>query len=973
MLRYRDRAIRYVLLTCLLLALPAAAAAETFEYDAAGRLSRILAEDGSVTHYSYDAVGNLVSVSAVAASFPPVVREVAPSQVRAGTSERIGLQGENLADVVLLAPDPAFALSDLATTAESLSFTLDTAQEAPLGDQVFRVQNADGEASFTLSVLPPLPVLGVMPVPLALPEDGSLRQILVTLSRADPMDRVVSLAIADPTIVELQTSSVTIPAGETEVPAALRGLTGGVTNLTLTSDGLATAVYSVYVTAEYGSINSTYATRLGVQVGDSDGGPGTDPGQAARSAWADPLGLAIGSFISGVDPWALRVGDVAVPLTVRGVGLQAVDLVTVEPAEGVTLSDLDVLADGSEVMFSVSVDANAARGPRRVLLGGADQPYAPMQPGADLLEIVAPLPTIDSLAPNHALRGTTAASLHIRGRHLEQALSVRFEPPDGIVVGTDLQSAADGRSLTLRYSVAPDAPLGERLLRVITPAGASSRVLGPHNRFEVVDQVLGVVEPMVSSRLGVQIGSTPQEPPGEGQILTPPLGLALGAVVSARAPAIGAIGTSLELELKGTGLQNATQLLVEPAEGIGVDAILADPLGEFVLAQLQIAADAPETVRRLRLLGADAEIPFADPAASAFLVTAPVPLLNAVSPNTLQIGAGAQTLTLYGANLERATRVDALLAQGLLIGEPSVGDLGDRLTVTIEAQADAAPGERVLIVTTPAGVTPTEPNAANRLILYQEALAVTTPLVAPVLGIEIAGAPGGSDLPVDPLAAPLVGIQVGEAAQPQAPPALVAAPLVGLVLGPFATRIQAPPLLLGDTYSLQVYGQALEGVDGAGVYPGWDLAVGTPFVGPDGTSLALSLTIPPDAALEPRSLRLFAGPDPIPFADPRAAVLGFAVGVPEIDSIQPIVAQPGDLVELVVRGHHLDGALSVLAEPANGLQFDAQHSVDPAGTELRIRLYVTPDAAVGPRTIRVQTRGGTSTSVASPANSFTVY
>lgn len=210
-----------------------------------------------------------------------------------------------------------------------------------------------------------------------------------------------------------------------------------------------------------------------------------------------------------------------------------------------------------------------------------------------------------------------------------------------------------------------------------------------------------------------------------------------------------------------------------------------------------------------------------------------------------------------------------------------------------------------------------------------------TPLVAAVLGIEIADAPGGSDLPVDPLAAPLVGIQVGEAAEPQIPSTLVAAPLVGLVLGPVATHIQAPPLLLGDTYSLQVHGQALEGVDGAGVYPGWDLAVGTPLAGADGTSLALSLTIPPDAALEPRSLRLLAGPDPIPFADPRAAVLVLAAGVPEIDSIQPIVAQ--------------------------------------AVTELRIRLYVTPDAAVGPRTIRVQTQGGTSTSAASPANSFTVY
>lgn len=65
------------------------------------------------------------------------------------------------------------------------------------------------------------------------------------------------------------------------------------------------------------------------------------------------------------------------------------------------------------------------------------------------------------------------------------------------------------------------------------------------------------------------------------------------------------------------------------------------------------------------------------------------------------------------------------------------------------------PGEPVLAVTTPVGTTASEPGVVNTLTLYTDALAASTPLLAPVVGIEV-GAAQGSNPPIDTLTAPLL-------------------------------------------------------------------------------------------------------------------------------------------------------------------------------------------------------------------------
>ncbi len=967
----RVRSVLLLVSWSLFASLPASSFAETYDYDAVGRVSRITASDGTATRYIYDALGNLVSVTVDEANLPPIVTAVAPTKVLSGSTERIEIQGENLAGAAVIAPSTAFAVSGLVSADQSLAFTLETDNAAPLGEQVFRVRNLDGEATFTLNVSLPAPTIGVRPLPLALPEDGSLRRIIVTLSRAETADRTVMLEMADPGIAELQAASVTIPAGETESMVGIRGLSGGVTRLTLTSAGIETATFSVYVTGEYGSINSKYSDLLGIQVGIFDGG---GSGEVTRAGWSDRIGVVLGPMVTGVAPGALSVGAVSQPLTIHGVGLQNAEALGIQPADGVTLADFGVLDDGSAVQVSVSVDPGAVLGPRRLVLSGVDQPYAAAEPGADLLDIVAPTPVIDSLDPNLALRGTTAGTLIVRGRNLAAALAVEFDPSDGIDVGNDRRVSEDGTSLTLSYSIAADALLGDRLVRVATPAGSSTGVVSASNRFQVVDQVVGERSPILAPVLGIQVAGSAVESQGEGHAFAPPLGLVLGSIVSSLSPSTGVVGTLIDLEIAGHGLESTSEVRFEPTDGIAVDALVVDPLGEGVLAQLSIAHDAPETVRQVRVFGSQVEIPFAEPAASRFLVTAPRPLLQAVSPNTLKIGAGVDAFTLYGTNLDRASRVDAQPPEGVVIGVPTVSPDGTRITVSIEAQAGATAGDRVLSVTTPAGTTAATPSVVNTLTLYDEALAMPTPVVAPMVGIEVGEGTGGLARPIDALVAPLVGIEIASEAGPQPSiPALVPAPLLGVTVGPFAAAVNAPPLMLGHTYTLSIEGASLGAVDGVGIFPGFDLAVGTPVPNADGSSLILTLTIPSDAALGPRTLRIVAGSGQVLFADPAAAILELAAGVPEIDSIQPIVGEPGDVVDLVVRGRNLQWAKRVLAEPADGLQFDSQLSANAAGTEVRVRLHLEEDAPLGARTIRVETPGGTSTAAASAANTFTLY
>ncbi len=950
-----------------MLAAPARAAQETHDYDAAGRLRSIQSEAGHTTRFVYDAVGNLLSVSRVQLLFPPEITGVEPGVVRAGEVTRVSVTGRNLAEATVSTPSSEFQAGNRAA-ADSLGFDLDVDPAAPLGEQTFRLVNADGDASFVLTVLPPLPLIRVSPLPLALPNDGSWRRFLVRLSSPDTVDHPIGLSLTDTGVAELEATSVTIPAGETEVQTGIRGLVTGLSTLQLRADGLEPAAFSVYVTAEYGNINSAYADALGVQLGDSAPPPAT-----AYNGWSPGLGVVTGPFIDHLSPPVIATGSTGAVLGIHGVGLDAVQSVSIQPLVGLTLAEFQVNADGTRIDLPLDVAADAAVGWRWLRLDTASRGVPPASPAADRLYVSAPLPRIESVSPTFGLLGSSGLNLLIRGRNLGDPVSLAFEPPDGLTVGAGLNASADGSSLGATVTIAADAPLGERTVILRTAAGGSATVREATNTFIVTDRVIATLDTLIAPQLGVELGDGGAI--GSRRSLTDyssRLGLTMGPAVTAAVPRNGEIATSLELRLEGNALEGATVLRLEPADGVSVAQLTVDPTGEFVSAVLDIASDAPQTWRRLRLWSAGGEIPFADRDVGRFLITAPLPQLRAVSPNTLQTGTSAN-LTLYGRNLDRVSRISAVPPDGLTFGSPTESGDGRSLVVNVSALADAADGPRTLVVTTAAGDSTDLAEVGNTLTLYTRALASPRDFTAPLLGVELGQGDGGNGAFDALLAAPLVGVELAGGEGPGDSSLQTYSASLGIALGGYVASVEAPPLLAGDTYVLTLRGQGLEGLDGAAIFPGIDVAVGLPLPSADGTWALLEITVDPGVLPQPRELRLVAGERVIPFTDPGAARLYPAAGVPDIVSMTPITGRPGEVVDLLVRGEHLQNAVRVTAEPLEGIVFEPAANVNADGTELRIRLYLAEDVALGGRTIRIETPGGASASQASPANTFTVF
>jgi hypothetical protein len=560
----------------------------------------------------------------------------------------------------------------------------------------------------------------------------------------------------------------------------------------------------------------------------------------------------------------------------------------------------------------------------------------------------------------------------VRGADLHFVSGVRFEPSDGIVVGTP-QEAADGRSLTVEISIAADALLGDRALVVETASGSSPSVLEGANRFIVADQVIGILDTLAAPAVGVLVGTDDEpEPPVLVTEHAATLGVVLGPYATGSSPDRGTIGTQVDLTIQGSGLDAVTELSLVPPDGILVTDLVADPLGETVTAVLDIAADAPTTWRGLRLRAGTAEIPFTDPSVAGILVTALPPEIHAVAPNTLQVGASA-TLTLYGVNLERASEVRALPPGGLSIGAPQVAADGRSLTIAVSAEAGAPVGPRTLVVTTAGGDSALAASPQNTLTLYQDVLAAPEDLTAPLLGVVVGEEQPPSESRNVELHAPRLGVVVAVPETPAERPVQMLAPAVGAIVGPYVESIAAPALLAGGTYELTLSGSGLGAVDAATLSPDTDLVPGTPVPSADGASVTVSLTVSADATGEPRELTLWASGVRVPFLDPAVSRIYTARGVPEITYLSPITGRPGDRLELLVSGQYLENATRVVAEPAEGVLFAPSLSVNAEGTELRIELNLSYDAPTGERTIRVETPGGSSTSQPSSANTFIVF
>lgn len=963
------RMIRVVSMLLLPLAAGALLAAEqSYDYDALGRLVRSTA-GGSSVEYRYDAAGNLLEVTGSLAVAAPAVTTVTPDSLRRGQGAQITLSGVGLAYSSVTAPSSAFTLGGTSAQPATLTFNLTVADDAPLGSHTFTVSNSAGSANFVLAVNPKLPTLSVAPLPLAVAPDNVPRSFSITLSNSDTVAHTVNLATSNPAIATVSPASLSIAPGQTSVLASVTGISGGSTALSLTSPTLQAVQAPVFVTTEFAGINTSHAPLLGVVL---EKPPEPPSSQSIQLGARSDVGVVVGGHLRDIVPKAVPLGA-SMTLTLFGKGLETATAVSLVPADGVTLGSLMVAPDGLSATLSISVSDNAPAALRQIVLtDGAGNRFPASRADSDRLLIAYPAPVVESITP---MFGTVGAptSVTLRGRNLQQG-KVQLSPGTGIQVDGSPVVNADGTAMTFNLGIGSFTALGEHLVRVSTPGGESTNLKGPENTFAVVTALNETVTPITAPQVGVVLQADTPPPSSQAYGLEAShVGIAMGPVVTGMAPRAGIIGETVSLTLQGQELTGVTALSFTPADGVTVQSLTPAADGRSVNASVEIAANAPKTLRTVKAWAGTVEILFSDIRQSQFQVTAPLPRIDSVAPVNLAVGTGPFALTVRGVNFKDASQVAVSPASGITVSQPPTVNVdSSEITVNVTVDSAAAIGQRVVTVTTPAGATGGTATPANTLNIVNTLGDTVTPVQAPALGVVKL-----HDTPPSTIDSLLASPDVGVVLQTEAPPpatqdVFLGNTRLGVAVGPVATTLQASVLRPGVSGTLTVSGVGLDAVATVGVNPATGITLGAPVIQPDGLSLSVPITLAADAPAGVKELALNDGTTPVLFTEAAAARFIVSTGEPRIDSITPILARQGDAVTLTVRGAHLHHA-TVLIEPAAGVVLGSTPAINADGTELTLGVYVPADAALGGRVIRVQTPGGITTDQAEPANTFTVF
>ena len=270
----------------------APAAQERYDYDALGRLIRVIDEQARVTEYVYDAAGNLLQVTTGAGGAQaPVVNSISPATIRRNQVRTVQITGTGLTGVTVSNPDPGIGIGNLSVSPTVVSFTLTVSATAQLGTQAFTLANAAGSAQATLTVAPPI-VYTVTPNPLAIPPDNVARQFRIEASEADTEPVIFSASTLNPAVAVAGSSPITLPAGQTQATGTITGIAAGTTVLRLSAQSFVEPLdFVVNVTTEFASANVLFTRPLGLVKGDPTAPAANSPSGPVLSA---PLGVVRG-------------------------------------------------------------------------------------------------------------------------------------------------------------------------------------------------------------------------------------------------------------------------------------------------------------------------------------------------------------------------------------------------------------------------------------------------------------------------------------------------------------------------------------------------------------------------------------------------------------------------------------------------------------------------------------------------------
>jgi hypothetical protein len=908
------------------------------------------------------------AVTVVPPKPPIVVDGMTPGSLRRGETKSFQATGQNLRGANVTTTAAGLTLSNVSTSATSMSFTLAASTGAALGDQTLNFTNPDsasGSATAVVTVIDLPPTVVTSPAPVAVPPDNVARLIKLRLSRPDVIDHNFAVSIGNTNIAMVSPANVGIATGQTEVNLLVTGRVVGQTVLTLVSPTLGTVTTPVFVTTEFTGLNTSFAIPLGVVVTT----PSSPPPSSAVAVASNLVGVALGQHLADVSPRVFTIGTGPLPLVISGAGLDSVTSVSLVPGDGVTLGTPAVSPDGSQLTVPVTVAADAPLTTRQVVLSGSGRSLA-MRPDADRIKIVRPVPIIDWISPLLARTSSSGASLTVVGRNFQDLQGVDVVPNEGISVGTPVVTP-DGTSLTVGFSVAADAPPGPRVVTVSTLGGTSPAVPSAANTLEVVQGTTRDITPVAAALLGVVRDQV--SPPASQTFGVWPsnVGVIFGSAVRSISPAAGEIGSNVTLSIQGSGLGGVTAVQLIPSTGLTVGTPQLAPDGNSLTVSLAIAADAPQTIRTVQVLAGSQRIAFASVSDALFRVTPPPPRIDSISPLWVRSGAAPSMLTLAGANLQNASRVSVFPPDGMTLSAPSTNANGTVTTVTIAAAEGAATGPRVVTLTTLAGETTHTPGAANTLTVASTDGTSFGPFVTS-LGVTLEEQVTPSPVSYGPLLSPAVGVEVTVEAPANSTARLVTGALVGIALGPTARALSPAGVLVGQSATITISGESLGSVTSVAVVPATGLTLGAFTASADGTQLSIPVTVDAGAPAGARQFVLSGASGPVRFSQPAANRLVVVPALPVISSIEPILGTQGQVVSLLVRATNLQHATGVTITPSTGVTFSPTFTVDAAQGLLTIAFSIAPDAPVGPRVIQVVTPAGATPAQPSPVNTFTI-
>jgi YD repeat-containing protein len=356
-----------------------AAAQKRYDYDALGRLIRLIDEQGRITEYIYDAAGNLVQVvRADAPIVAPIIAAITPGMIRVGQTRQIRLSGTDLIGARVSSPDAGLVVGVISATPTEIVLVVNARADAVVGPKSLTVANSVGPATATLDLRPAL-VLSTVPGPVVVPPDALARAIVVRLNDAEPEPRIFNLSMLAAGVASVSPATLTVPAGQTEFQVAIAGTQAGRAFFSISSSALnATQTFPVFVAAN----SAPRAPLLGVYS------PPVPP-SATVLLPASVTGVAFGATPRQVSPSTVLAGS-TVTLTVTGHALENVTDISLNPASGITVTGpIQLSPDGVSASVSLSVAAGTAASAREVIVSGVSGRIEFSDPRGSIVNVVA--------------------------------------------------------------------------------------------------------------------------------------------------------------------------------------------------------------------------------------------------------------------------------------------------------------------------------------------------------------------------------------------------------------------------------------------------------------------------------------------------------------------------------------------------------------------------------------------------------